>query len=72
MHDPFCVRTIFLPNFSEPHDIFREIQEKSARRQEFEWMADSRPRLGIVSMVSQTYTSPLNDLCRTYLSAVII
>jgi len=72
MHYPLRVRTLFLPRFSGPHDIFREIQEKSARRPKFEWMAGGSPSLGILFMVSQTYISPLHDLCRTNVSAAII
>ena len=72
MHYPFRVRTLFLPRLSRPHDIFREIQEKSARRPEFEWMAGGCSSLGILFIVSQTYTSPIHDLCRTNLSAEII
>jgi len=72
MHNPLRVRTLFLPRLSGPHDIFREIQEKSARRPEFEWMAGGCSSLGILFMVSQTYISPLHDLCRTNLSAVLI
>ena len=64
--------TLFLPCLSQPHDIFREIQEKPAWRPKFEQMEGSRPRLGILSLVSQTNTRPLHDLCRTIVSAAII
>jgi hypothetical protein len=68
----FCVRTLFLPRLSQPHDIFREIQEKPAWRPKFEQMEVVRTRLGILSMASQTHTCPLHDFCRTYVSAAII